>query len=829
MALDGHFKTKDLYIEGVSSADILTTDANGKVTAGSINPLEVNGIQFDLDNPTTPSAEGLLAWNDDDGTLNLGMRGGGVNLQIGLENLSEVRNVSGSTITNGKLVYVTGSSANRSTIDLADSTDADKIQLLGMATEDIDNNSNGYVTIQGVVRDIDTSGYAEGASLYLSTNGDFTDTHPASATEATIKIGTVRRVHASEGEIELNPYAFSIGNNFDGTIRQSVINKSTGTNSAVGFTAVNDQNYWMTVGIGGSNNSTFANNAIFYGPGYNDNLYAVDGAKSHKWYNDPTDSHNNSSLNYLNMELDPAGILYLPRSLSASSGVYTDSSKGLTSTPPTTGVLGYWAKEASSRQVKPATDADYPRITPDFTAATLGTPVSGTFGDGVTDTVVDGVLVLDRGGGGGFYNTVSEGSYAQNVSPADTEWNSSFVSGSSGWSTFDDVQYRNYTNFRSALDDQVGNNIIGEELVMHVISTDQYYKVEVTGWEAPEWTWTRTEITPSAGGEIIASDNDSDIDYEVIGTPDILYFLKEGAPYIEISDTGANFGTGLSTGGDLNVDGDAYIGDDLTVTDRITADSAYLRVANFDPWTFIDGGLNGLRLFDFGSAGKVEFLTLSYGGGVDGTQIGVYDDLNSIGAAIRGENNTYFEKNVVIGKVVSHTATPGADLEISGDVWLSNDDDVLYFGTDKDLKIYKDSSDSYIENSEGDLFITNTDGDIILDNTFGSGLIKVYNDLQVIGDLDTGGGRVVKTNRITGNTTLDTTYHNVFCDTDGGAFTVTLPASPVDGQTYRIINCGSNNLTIDENGKSLLGSVTTLTVIPSEVMILTYETTEGWW
>ena len=98
-------------------------------------------------------------------------------------------------------------------------------------------------------------------------------------------------------------------------------------------------------------------------------------------------------------------------------------------------------------------------------------------------------------------------------------------------------------------------------------------------------------------------------------------------------------------------------------------------------------------------------------------------------------------------------------------------------------------------------------------------------------DVKTAAGRIKATARLTGTTTLDSTHHEVFCDTDGGAFTVTLPAAPVDGRTYRIINTGSsgNVLTIDENGTALLGSVTTLDILDGDVMIITFETTEGWW
>jgi hypothetical protein len=103
-------------------------------------------------------------------------------------------------------------------------------------------------------------------------------------------------------------------------------------------------------------------------------------------------------------------------------------------------------------------------------------------------------------------------------------------------------------------------------------------------------------------------------------------------------------------------------------------------------------------------------------------------------------------------------------------------------------------------------------------------------NLSVTGTV-TSTGRVKATDRITGNTTLGVNHEDVFADTDGGAITVTLPVG-VDGTRYRIINTGSsgNDVTVTPNGAELLlGANSSLTMIDSEVLIITYEATEGWW
>lgn len=105
-------------------------------------------------------------------------------------------------------------------------------------------------------------------------------------------------------------------------------------------------------------------------------------------------------------------------------------------------------------------------------------------------------------------------------------------------------------------------------------------------------------------------------------------------------------------------------------------------------------------------------------------------------------------------------------------------------------------------------------------------------DLVVTKNLyTTSGGRYKNTTRVTTTYTILVTDDTIYCDTDGGAFTVTLPAG-VDGQTYRVVNCGSsgNDVTIVPDGaENLLGANSSDTISDSEALILTYETTEGWW
>lgn len=170
-----------------------------------LQSLKTSWSDFNLD-PTVTMAEGRLAWDKDAGTLMLGMPGGDVNLQIGQEMILKAKNVEADTVTNGTVVFSYGATGQTPTIKRADATNHDDaIRTIGVATEDIGHNQNGYVTVFGIVRDINTEGMTEGALIWLSeTAGEFTETRPTQPATG-VAIGIVLYAHATEGKIFVHP------------------------------------------------------------------------------------------------------------------------------------------------------------------------------------------------------------------------------------------------------------------------------------------------------------------------------------------------------------------------------------------------------------------------------------------------------------------------------------------------------------------------------------------------------------------------------------------------------------------------------------------------
>jgi hypothetical protein len=129
-----------------------------------------------------------VQWNQDDGTMDVGLYGGSV-LQVGQELMFYAKNTSGSTIANGTPVMFTGTvgASGKLTFGLAvadGSVSAD--YMMGVATQDIANNAFGYVTNFGLVRGFNTTGstygetWVDGDLLYFgaTTPGTWTKVQP---------------------------------------------------------------------------------------------------------------------------------------------------------------------------------------------------------------------------------------------------------------------------------------------------------------------------------------------------------------------------------------------------------------------------------------------------------------------------------------------------------------------------------------------------------------------------------------------------------------------------------------------------------------------------
>lgn len=157
------------------------------------NPLEfIRMIDFD-DTITAPShSEGRVFYDKTDNTLSYYNNEADVTMNLGQEGWVYARNITGSTILDGKVVYITGAVSSRPTIALAKADAEATCKLIGVATHDIETASNGYVTVWGVVRGINLSDFSDGDEVFLSAvvAGSLTTTAP-SAPNCVVEVGYV--------------------------------------------------------------------------------------------------------------------------------------------------------------------------------------------------------------------------------------------------------------------------------------------------------------------------------------------------------------------------------------------------------------------------------------------------------------------------------------------------------------------------------------------------------------------------------------------------------------------------------------------------------------
>lgn len=177
-------------IDAVDMRDIIT--ALFERTDGT-SPIP--GLLFDTTAPAPAPAEGRLHWNPEEETLDIDTSATSA-IQVGYESRINVRNNSGATILNGRAVRITGNVGNQPTIALDDGQG----NIRAIATEDILNNANGNVTVFGLVRDLNTSAFAAGSTIYSSAVGVLTNTVSASGA------GIVLDSHVSAGAILVRPF-----------------------------------------------------------------------------------------------------------------------------------------------------------------------------------------------------------------------------------------------------------------------------------------------------------------------------------------------------------------------------------------------------------------------------------------------------------------------------------------------------------------------------------------------------------------------------------------------------------------------------------------------
>jgi hypothetical protein len=212
---------------GPAGADGVGIPAGGttgqilKKTSGTDYDTEWSGSVPSLQFEGGTGAEGTLTWNDVDGTLDLIVKGEQATLQIGQEFYVRIVNKTGGDLLEADYAVVRirtvsegGAQGQRLAAVLAQAdTSSNSRGVLGVVTEDIPVNQEGFVTLLGQVKGINTTAtgpygesWQDGDILYLSPTvaGGLTNVAPSHPDYRTI-IGYVEYAHQNQGKLFVKP------------------------------------------------------------------------------------------------------------------------------------------------------------------------------------------------------------------------------------------------------------------------------------------------------------------------------------------------------------------------------------------------------------------------------------------------------------------------------------------------------------------------------------------------------------------------------------------------------------------------------------------------
>ena len=215
------FKIKAIDLPNLNMTNIMQMDANGYVPyVGAITDLdlgeyELKAGQIELDQtPTGTASVAVTRWNDTIGSTETTLKGGSVIIKNGVDLVARVVNkvTPNTTLTKAayQVVKVSGAQGQRLAVDFAQgNNDLNSADTIGVVTETIATNQEGFILTVGQLEGINTTGslqsetWVDGDVLYLSptTPGHLTNIKPTGLTGHIVVIGYVEYAHAVHGKI----------------------------------------------------------------------------------------------------------------------------------------------------------------------------------------------------------------------------------------------------------------------------------------------------------------------------------------------------------------------------------------------------------------------------------------------------------------------------------------------------------------------------------------------------------------------------------------------------------------------------------------------------
>lgn len=200
-------------VSALSLIDQLIDLIETKPPAQRDHGISTDYIDFPVDGPHV-STERRVQWNSDDGTIDVGLFGNAV-LQVGQETIYYAKNDDGSNLTAGTPVMFKGTvgASGKLTFEKAVADGTVRAEnMMGVMSQDIDDEEFGYITSFGIVRGIRTDGvpygetWNDGDLLYFdpATAGTWTNVEPSAPSLKTPMAIVIYATSGNSGSIFVN-------------------------------------------------------------------------------------------------------------------------------------------------------------------------------------------------------------------------------------------------------------------------------------------------------------------------------------------------------------------------------------------------------------------------------------------------------------------------------------------------------------------------------------------------------------------------------------------------------------------------------------------------